>query len=441
LTMEEMKAMQQRGPTRPHLQPRALPAPMMPGAPQTPGGMGRPLPGGAAIMPAQAAPMTAPTEAPVWKNPVPAWQEFLLPTEFTDDRKAAALGKYNAEVAKYDAQQAAQAAAQARQARVSEGMSYGLTGKDLLAYAAAPDKFGENLAERQGVMSAGQSYQDGGQTAYTAPSPFESKTDAFGRPLSFDPTTGGYGEEVGEAKPMDVNGIVFDPVTMTKRANVQTPAQSGEMSDYERAKLEQDKANAEKSGASGVDFGDVKGVRETNEKRFQAFEESQRSFRSMKGLAAQDTGASDIALGTAFFKTFDPTSIVKESEFASAAGAMGLDARAQQAFAGLASGQKFTPELRQQLIDAATVHYNQLAEDMTGMVAREREFADRHGIPRQDIARNPITRIPPPPEAVNELLSNPTAEEIAEFNATFGYGQGEAIVARARRREYGGMNR
>jgi hypothetical protein len=201
------------------------------------------------------------------------------------------------------------------------------------------------------------------------------------------------------------------------------------------------KAEAEANAKPSLDFGDVKSVRETNEKRFQAFEESQRSFRSMKGLAAQDTGASDIALGTAFFKTFDPTSIVKETEFASAAGAMGLDDRAQQAFAGLASGQKFTPELRQQLIDAAEIHYNQLAEDMTGMVARERDFADRFGINRQDIARNPITRIPPPPEAVAELLSNPTAEEIAEFNSTFGYGQGEAIVARARRREYGGMNR
>ena len=441
LTMEEMKAMQQRGPTRPHLQPRALPAPMMPGAPQTPGGMGRPLPGGAAIMPAQAAPMTAPTEAPVWKNPVPAWQEFLLPTEFTDDRKAAALGKYNAEVAKYDAQQAAQAAAQARQARVSEGMSYGLTGKDLLAYAAAPDKFGENLAERQGVMSAGQSYQDGGQTAYTAPSPFESKTDAFGRPLPFDPTTGGYGEAVGEAEPRDFGGYAVDPLTMGTLGDFRTPAQTGGMSDYERQRLEIDRINAEKSGASGVDFGDVKGVRETNEKRFQAFEESQRAFQSMAGLAKQGTGAADIALGFAFFKTFDPNSTVREGEFAQAASAMGLGDRAISILARLDAGEQFTPELRRELVQAASVAYNNQAQDITGLVKREREFADRHGINRQDIARNPITRIPPPPEAVNELLSNPTPEEIAEFNATFGYGQGEAIVARARRREYGGMNR
>lgn len=236
----------------PGAMPTAAPS-YMPGAvessPMPPVGMGRPLPGGA-MMPTQA----EPTAPPQWKNPVPAWQEFLLPTEFTDDRKAAALGKYNAEVAKYDAQQAAQQAAQERQARVSEGMSYGLTGKELLAYAAAPDKFGENLAERQGVMSAGQSFQDGSQTAYTAPSPFESKTDAFGRPLPFDPTTGGYGEAVGEAEPMDFGGYAVDPLTMGTLGDFRTPAQSGEMSEYQAGMLANDTARVNIAGttASGA---------------------------------------------------------------------------------------------------------------------------------------------------------------------------------------------
>jgi hypothetical protein len=201
------------------------------------------------------------------------------------------------------------------------------------------------------------------------------------------------------------------------------------------------KAKAEENATPSVDFGDVKGVRETNEKRFQAFEESQRAFQSMAGLAKQGTGAADIALGFAFFKTFDPNSTVREGEFAQAASAMGLGDRAISILARLDAGEQFTPQLREELVKAASVAYNNQAQDITGLVGREREFADRHGINRQDIARNPIVRIPPPPEAVNELLSNPTPEEIAEFNATFGYGQGEAIVARARRREYGGMNR
>lgn len=404
----------------PHSQPRALPAPMMPGAPQTPGGMGRPLPGGA-MMPTQA----EPTAPPQWKNPVPAWQEFLLPTEFTDDRKAAALGKYNAEVAKYDAQQAAQEAAQARQARVSEGMSYGLTGKDLLAYAAAPDKFGENLAERQGVMSAGQSFQDGNQTAYTAPSPFESKTDAFGRPLPFDPTTGGYGEAVGEAEPMDFGGYAVDPLTMGTLGDFRTPAQSGEMSDYERQRLEIDRINAEKGGASGVDFGDVTGARERNEKRFQAFEESQRAFQSMEGLAKQGTGAADIALGFAFFKTFDPNSTVREGEFAQAAGAMGLGDRAISIFARLDKGEQFTPQLRKELVQAASVAYNNQAQDITGLVGREREFADRYGINPDDIVRDPVrtrpgneatppANLPPPPEGYDDA-EVPWADAWAEM--------------------------
>jgi hypothetical protein len=328
------------------------------------------------------------------------------------------VGKYNAEVAKYDAQQAAQQAAQARQARVSEGMSYGLTGKDLLAYAAAPDKFGENLAERQGVMSAGQSYQDGGETAYTAPLASQSVTDGYGRQQSYNPNPNvadadRYSDPQGGVKPMDFGGYAVDPLTMGTVGDFRTRAQSGEMSDYERQRLEIDRINAEKGGASGVDFGDVKGVRETNEKRFQTFEESQRAYQSMSGLAALGTGAADIALGFAFFKTFDPNSTVREGEFAQAAGAMGLGDRAISIFARLDKGEQFTPQLRKELVEAAGVAYQNQVADIEGLVQRESEFASRYGINPSDITRNPVrapekdkttppANVPPPPDGYDD---------------------------------------
>jgi hypothetical protein len=152
----------------------------------------------------------------------------------------------------------------------------------------------------------------------------------------------------------------------------------------------EEKARADANATPSLDFGDVKGVRETNEKRFQTFEESQRAYQSMEGLAKQGTGAADIALGFAFFKTFDPNSTVREGEFAQAAGAMGLGDRAVSIFSRLDKGEQFTPQLRTELVQAAGVAYNNQVTDIQGLVERERAFAGRYGIDPDDITRNPV---------------------------------------------------
>jgi hypothetical protein len=173
------------------------------------------------------------------------------------------------------------------------------------------------------------------------------------------------------------------------------------------------KAEAEANATPSVDFGDVKGVRETNEKRFQTFEESQRAYQSMSGLAELGTGAADIALGFAFFKTFDPNSTVREGEFAQAAGAMGLGDRAVSIFARLDKGEQFTPQLRKELVEAAGVAYNNQVADIEGLVQRESEFAGRYGINPSDITRNPVrapannkttppANVPPPPDGYDD---------------------------------------
>jgi len=188
------------------------------------------------------------------------------------------------------------------------------------------------------------------------------------------------------------------------------------------------KARAEANATPSLDFGDVAGTRERNEKRFQAFEESQRSFQSMEGLAKQGTGAADIALGFAFFKTFDPTSTVREGEFAQAASAMGLGDRAIAIFNRLDAGEQFTPELRQELVDAASVAYDNQVQDISGLVEREQAFAGRYGINPEDIARNPVrprpgdvaappANLPPPPEGYDDA-EVPWADAWAEMTPT-----------------------
>ena len=214
-----------------------------------------------------------------------------------------------------------------------------------------------------------------------------------------DPITGEVrGDYSDPTKPIEVNGVLVDPVTYQPVADFRTPTQTGGMTDYERAKLEQDATAASLNGGQPApDLGDIKGIRETNEKRLQVFQESQRQFQTMTKLANDATGASDVALGFAFFKTIDPTSTVREGEFAQAASSMGLSARTVAALEKLDSGQKFSPQLRKDLLAAAGHAYDLQKRDIEGMVERETAFAQRYGINPDDIVRNPIVDMPAPP--------------------------------------------
>lgn len=170
--------------------------------------------------------------------------------------------------------------------------------------------------------------------------------------------------------------------------------QSNWESEFEENKRQFDDTIAldrEAATAKGVpEMGDVWTQREAFEKRAQAFESAQRSFYSMQDYANDGTGASDVALGYAFFKTLDPNSTVRESEFAATASAMGLGGRFVSAFEKLKNGQQFTPELRQDLVNAARTAYDQQRIDIEGLFEREGQFAERFGVPSSLVARNPV---------------------------------------------------
>lgn len=153
---------------------------------------------------------------------------------------------------------------------------------------------------------------------------------------------------------------------------------------------EKEQAAAEANAPTMPEFGDTWKMRSDFEKQARGFEEAQRQYFMMGDLARDATGASDIALGFAFFKTIDPTSTVREGEFAAAASAMGLNAALVQQFARLDKGEKFSPQLRQDLLQAAGHAYNQQAQDIQALYEREGQFAASMGVDPRLIVRDPV---------------------------------------------------
>jgi hypothetical protein len=78
------------------------------------------------------------------------------------------------------------------------------------------------------------------------------------------------------------------------------------------------------------------------------------------------TGASDIALVYNFMKMLDPTSVVREGEYATAQNSGGVSAQVLSVYNSIVSGQKLTTTQRQNMISQAKVEYGQaLAKEKT----------------------------------------------------------------------------
>ena len=91
------------------------------------------------------------------------------------------------------------------------------------------------------------------------------------------------------------------------------------------------------------------------------FTESQRNLnvitdianRANSGEAGIGTGVNDITLVYNFFKTLDPTSVVRESEFATVGQKMGLPSQITAAFQSVSGGGFLPPEIRDELVKIA----------------------------------------------------------------------------------------
>lgn len=113
------------------------------------------------------------------------------------------------------------------------------------------------------------------------------------------------------------------------------------------------------------------------------------SFQTMNALAQDSTGASDVALGMAFFKSLDPRSTVREGEFAMAGQSMGLPDQIVAGFKRLQEGERFSPQLRQDLINAARHSVRQQYDSVLAAQERVNQLAKTYNIDSDLVTYDP----------------------------------------------------
>jgi len=232
----------------------------------------------------------------------------------------------------FDAQRAQQAAAQERQRLTKSGQDSGLSGQDLLAFTANPEKWGESYSENFAPQefSAGNSYSMRGGPVQQAPQGNELTTDALGRPQVMSLDTGqGVGDPVGDAAPVSLSSgaRMFDPASGDELA-----ANTG-MTDFQRESLAADAAERE-----GPDVGGESALRKEFFSQNKGFQEVQKSYSRIKVTDAS-TAAGQMSLVFQYMKMMDPGSSVREGEFANAQNTTGIPGAVLNAYNKARDGQ------------------------------------------------------------------------------------------------------
>ena len=138
--------------------------------------------------------------------------------------------------------------------------------------------------------------------------------------------------------------------------------------------------------------------------------EASQSYGRVKESAALGTAKGDVALLINFVKVLDPGSVVRESEFATVAGAVGVPERFVTFFKRAQDGQRMTGPARLEVVRAARRNLQPRIDGFNDQYERYQGIVQRSGLDENDILNNVFEDL----GTFNsyELFSN---EELAEI--------------------------
>lgn len=139
-------------------------------------------------------------------------------------------------------------------------------------------------------------------------------------------------------------------------------------------------------------------------KRTEDLSAAERNFSVIEMSAQDNSGAGDIALVTSFMKMLDPGSVVRETEFATAANAGGLLARLSTLASRVENGKFLSPTQRADFQRLAGEYLTAAQEQETRVQGSYRQIVDNYGLDPVNVfgARAATWTAPPeepPPDA------------------------------------------
>jgi hypothetical protein len=157
------------------------------------------------------------------------------------------------------------------------------------------------------------------------------------------------------------------------------------------------------------------------------FRTVQTAYQNIQSSARAQNGAGDMSMLYSFVRMLDPTSVVRESEFAAAAAAGSYGERIQGAAQRILSGARLPDSLRQAFIDEARNLFDNQRRGYDRIGETFRGMATRNGLNPEDIVlpfslpeeqRPDAVAVPTPPATAGAVIGGGAGGLSAEPPAT-----------------------
>lgn len=119
------------------------------------------------------------------------------------------------------------------------------------------------------------------------------------------------------------------------------------------------------------------------------FQVTNAAFQKARSAAQLGTAAGDMSLIYAFMKMNDPTSVVREGEYANAANTGGIEDSVRNVYNRAKDGTMLTPEQRAAFIQAAQKQYEDAAKNVEDVNKRYTPFAQDYNVNTDRFMINP----------------------------------------------------
>lgn len=149
-----------------------------------------------------------------------------------------------------------------------------------------------------------------------------------------------------------------------------------------------DKPGGAGGGASKKDEASLRKEFES-EQDVKDFRKARTQFNALRNTALNPnaTAQDDIAVIFQFMKTLDPTSTVREGEFATAQNATGVPDAVRNAFNKAQNGERLNPQQRKQMAQTAYRSYQAFRDAYNSRAEQFRSYAKDYGVNPENVAR------------------------------------------------------
>jgi hypothetical protein len=175
--------------------------------------------------------------------------------------------------------------------------------------------------------------------------------------------------------------------------------------------------------ATGKTFKESSDLRKEFLSQSKEFQKVRDSYTRVVGSTQEPSPAGDLSLIFNYMKMLDPGSVVRESEFATAASTGSYGQRIQASVQKVLSGERLAPEMRADFVKKAGVLFNGMQKQHSKREKSYKGIAAKNNLPVEEV----VVDITAPPEEEPQYTEGQTATGPSGEKVIFRNGQWEAM--------------